>query len=65
MTETQKQMITRAAAARRAGVSVRTVDRWLSSGALIKYADGRGRVLVDQDEVDRFLAPQPVTADVR
>jgi predicted site-specific integrase-resolvase len=65
MTDTNRKMITRAAAARRAGVSVRTVDRWLASGGLIKYVDGRGRITVDEDEVDRLLTPRPADAAVR
>lgn len=65
MTEPNLKMITRTTAARRAGVSLRTIDRWLSSGGLVKYTDGRKRVLVDQDEVDRMLAPRPADTAVR
>jgi len=58
-------LISRDSAAALAGVSVRTVDRWLARGLLTKYVDGRGFVSVDADELTRLLSPQPVTAAVR
>lgn len=49
--------LTRTEAAARAGRDVRTVDRWLASGALTRYRQGRS-VRVDQAELDQRTTPQ-------
>lgn len=65
MTDQTRNLITRGRAAALAGVSVRTIDRWLADGRLTKYVDGRGAVSVDADELTRLITPQPMTAAVR
>ena len=65
MTDTPKNLITRAEACKRAGVSMRTMDRWLHDSRLTKYTDAFRRVRVDADELDRLTGYQPVGAAVR
>jgi excisionase family DNA binding protein len=55
-------MITRRQAADRAGVNVRTVDLWCRNGKLTGHKDGRGRVWVKEEELNRLLTPQPMTS---
>jgi predicted site-specific integrase-resolvase len=55
-------LITRRGAADRAGVDVRTVDYWRRTGKLTEHRDGRGRVWVEVEELDRLLKPVPVSA---
>lgn len=65
MTDTPRNLITRAEACDRAGVSMRTMDRWLFTGRLTKYTDARGQVRVDADELESRIAYQPAGAAVR
>lgn len=53
--------ITRIEAAARARVNVRTLDYWRRTGRLKSHTDGRGKVWVEVEELDRFLTPVPVT----
>lgn len=55
----QADLIRPEGAARRAGVSVPTIRRWIREGKLRKYQDGRRRVWVDGNAVDRLSTPQP------
>lgn len=55
------EKITRIQAADRAGVNVRTVDLWFRSGKLTRHRDGRGRIWVEVEELERMLRPLPVT----
>jgi len=52
-------LITRQEAARRVGVTVRTVDYWRRTEKITTYKDGRGRVMVDADEIDDVMEPRP------
>lgn len=65
MTDTPKNLITRERARLRAGVGLRTIDRWLHDGRLVKYTDAFGRVRVDADELDRLIGYQPASPAVR
>ena len=50
--------LTRADAAGRVGVSVRTIARMLAEGRLTRYYRGRGRhVRIDAAELDRVMRP--------
>lgn len=52
------QWLTRADAAARVGVSVRTIARMLAEGRLTRYYAGRGRnVRIDAAELDRTMSP--------
>lgn len=53
----QKSLISRAQAARMAGVSQRTLDGWLASGKLPAFKLG-GRVLIDPADVRAMLRPK-------
>jgi excisionase family DNA binding protein len=46
-------------AAARAGVSTKTVRRWLASGQLVGYRMGPRLLRVDPDEFDRILTVIP------
>lgn len=59
MQTTKDRWLTRAEAARRAGISERTLDRWLNNGTLTRHRRGRA-VKVRADELDRVLEPVPV-----
>ena len=54
------------AAAARAGVSVALVYEWCQSGRLPHYrfgrAGARGKIMVDENDLDEFLASCRVTA---
>jgi excisionase family DNA binding protein len=53
MTTAQKTWLTRAEAAERAGISLRTVDRMLADGTLTgRRVRGRYRVKIDRTELD-------------
>jgi hypothetical protein len=52
-------LITRQEAARRVGVTVRTVDYWRRTEKITTYKDRRGRVMVDADEIDDVMEPRP------
>lgn len=56
-----RELIRPAGAARRAGVSLSTVHRWIRDGKLGKYKDARGRVWVDGRAVDALSAPVPAS----
>ena len=60
VTDLNEHFIRPGGAAVRAGVSVSTVQRWMRTGRLRRYKDGRGRVWVDRREVDALNAPTPV-----
>lgn len=62
MTNTQKNLITKRAAATRAGVSMNTIDYWFRTGKLIKYANGTGRIFVDADALEKLITPVPVAS---
>lgn len=61
---TENILITKRAAAERAGVIVRTVDNWLAVGKLTKHVNGLGQVRISAEELDRLLKFQPVSAAV-
>lgn len=52
MTLSPNPWLTRRAAALRAGLNLRTVDRMLSDGRLTRHKDGLGRVRIDTAELD-------------
>lgn len=60
-------LITRQEAAARAGVSPRTIDNWRKDGLLTTYtrrASSRtARIMVDGDQLDSLIQPQPVAVD--
>lgn len=62
ITQKPKIPITRKEAAERAGVPVRTIDYWRRTRKITNYADGRGRVWVDAEEIDDLSEIKPVSA---
>lgn len=58
MTE-NTEWITKAQAAGRLGVQLRTIDNYLSAGKLTKHKDGLGRVWIDAAECAALLIPVP------
>jgi len=52
MTTAQKTWLTRAEAAERAGISLRTVDRMLADGTLTRYRNRSRRVRINADELE-------------
>jgi excisionase family DNA binding protein len=65
MTTAQKTWLTRAEAAERAGISLRTVDRWLSNGTLTRYTNRNRRVRINADELKNatdLFVPERSTA---
>lgn len=50
--------LTRAEAASRARVDVRTIDRWLRDNKIRKYHTVTGRVRISTRELDRLMQPQ-------
>lgn len=56
--QTEQTWLTRTEAAARAGVDVRTVDRWLETKRLTRYRAGpRGAVRIRASELDTLLEP--------
>jgi excisionase family DNA binding protein len=58
ITSTNRELLTAAVAAQRLGVSVSTIRRWASSGALPAVRLGAGelaRIRVPADALDRFV----------
>lgn len=55
--------LTRQEAAERAGVGIRTIDKWVRTGKLQKYraVGGRTYIFVSQAELDRLTALAPLT----
>jgi len=51
-------------AAEYAGVCVKTIRRWISSGQLTGYRAGPKLIRVDLDELDALLSPIPTAGDV-
>jgi excisionase family DNA binding protein len=49
-------------AATYAGISRRTVHRWINAGHVVEYRVGPRSVRVDLDDLDRLLTPRPVVA---
>lgn len=49
--------IRREGAARRAGVTLRTIDNWRREGKIKTYRDEIGRVWISGDEIDRLITP--------
>lgn len=54
---TRERYLTRAEAAARARVDVRTIDRWLRAGRLQRYREGARSVRVDSRELDALTTP--------
>lgn len=50
--------LSRDAAAHHAGVSVRTIDRWLSRGLLTRHVAKANHVRISRGELDGFLRPR-------
>ena len=65
MTKNKEDLITMTEAADLAGVSYRTVSRWVKLGYLTKHTDARGRVRVSGAAVKAMGAFQkePATAE--
>ena len=63
MTNNRPNLITKAAAARRAGVSTRTIDYWLRVNKLTKYRNGLGHIFVDADALEELITPVAVPAE--
>lgn len=57
--------LTPAEAARRTGVSLRTIRRRIETGELKAYRHGPKLLRIDAAEVDRLLQPANVSADER
>lgn len=57
------EWLTRRQAADRAGVHLRTVATWLSTGVLTRHRVGVNGVRVDAAEVDALLTPTPQCTD--
>lgn len=60
--QTEQTWLTRAEAAVRAGVDVRTIDRWIQAGHLTRYRAGAGKKLgfavqIRASELDALLQP--------
>lgn len=60
--DNQPKLITRQAAAEKAGVSPRTIDYWRRKQYLTTYKRRGHFVMVDEDELDAYLqaSPEPV-----
>lgn len=56
---TNKPLITKSEAARRAEVTSRTIDNWFYRGWLTKHKNGRGRVGVDPEELHDLITYVP------
>lgn len=63
--QTWETLLSRRQAHEKTGVPMRTLDHWLANGRLTKYVDGRRRVGIDPDELDRVLTPKAPEAAVR
>jgi hypothetical protein len=63
MTNTPMNLISRQAAADRAGVKIRTVDYWRRIGKISTYRDGLNHVRVDPEEIDDLLTAKRETVD--
>lgn len=61
----EDQWLTRDQVCERAGISPRTLDRWLGKGILTRYTDGAGRVSVSAAELADVLTPRPVPGAAR
>lgn len=59
----EKKLISRQAAADRAGVAVRTVDYWRRRGYLTTHRVRGHFVRVDQDELDQYIKASPEDPD--
>lgn len=57
--------MSRAEAADHAGVSLRTLCRWLAKGLLTRHLTGEGNVLVSRKELENFLSPKACTRPVQ
>lgn len=53
-------LISRKAAAERAKVHPRTIDMWRSTGKIKTYRDGRKRIWLDPEEIDKMGTVQIV-----
>jgi hypothetical protein len=62
MTDTKTRWVTRQEAAKIADVSVSSIDKYMKSGKLTKHKDRRGRVKLDQQEVEALTVPLPQPA---
>jgi hypothetical protein len=60
--KTKTQWLTREQAAGRAGVSVRTIDRWLTHRLLTRHVRGARSTRIDAGELDALLDPTPADA---
>ncbi len=49
-------------AAERAGVTTRTIRRWIAQGELTAYRAGKRMIRLDADELDNMLKPIPSAA---
>ncbi len=50
-------------AAERAGVTTRTIRRWIASGELTGYRMGKRMIRLDAGELDNRLTPIPTAGD--
>jgi predicted site-specific integrase-resolvase len=55
MENTEKTLVTRAEAADRFMITVRTIDRWATSGLINKYRNSLGYVRVSVEEISRVV----------
>jgi len=58
-TRQARQLVTLAAAANHAAVSVKTLRRYIATGRLVGYRMGPRLIRVDLNELDRLLRPIP------
>lgn len=64
MNVNREKWCTRAQAAARAGVSLRTIDRWTEAGDLTKYnVGGRQWVRYATAEIDAMITPREPVSD--
>jgi excisionase family DNA binding protein len=56
--EDEDQWLTRTQAAERLHVNVRTVDRWVRRGVLVRYETPSGRARFKAEDVDALAKPR-------
>jgi excisionase family DNA binding protein len=60
----EKIWLTRAQAAKRARLGLRTIDRMMADGRLIRHRDALGRVRIEQSELDALITPRQFSPDL-
>ncbi|MGV9868093.1 excisionase family DNA-binding protein [Rhodococcus koreensis] len=60
MTSSARRWGSKRVAAKHAGTSVRTIERWIDTGKLTGYRAGPKLVRIDLDELDALFTPIPL-----